>query len=325
MSNLSRSAMVVKAKPMSWVVRMLYGMFNGKLIADIEDEAMLRTIQPFHEFVIEYMLQNAERRQDAELNLYLLLQSVKEHMSKKHPMLHSFARFLGLIDEEIQNSCPETVQKGRSSTTASQKRDALMPNSKTGTLKISNAFLPPNLLAVYLFARESLLHSYSGEYSNTITMAKSNSVKLRSYIRKVEGKDDDGSSKDLCEITLPDHVIVNEQCQLFIPLDRAIHVTKVILSFLSESKLNIAFRHIEAGSLFLTSSGTFEHADGNHSMIRASFRRQNTLTNTTSEVLEKEIKSSTSKKLSVDAVTSDQQSASNAPAIVVGLERALEA
>jgi hypothetical protein len=307
MSNLSRSAMVMKAKPMSWVVRMLYGMFNGKLIADIEDEDITGTIQPFHEFVIEYMLQNAERRQDAELNLYLLLQSVKEHMSKKHPMLHSFARFLGLIDEEIFSMFPDA------------KRDALMPNSKTGTLKISNAFLPPNLLAVYLFARESLLHSYSGEYSNTITMAKSNSVKLRSYIRKVEGKDDDGSSKDLCEITLPDHVIVNEQCQLFIPLDRAIHVAKAILSFLSESKLNVAFRHIEAGALFLTPSGNFENADGNHTMIRASFRRQSTITNIS--ILETEKKANDD-----DDATSDQQlTSNNAPAIVVGLEKVLEA
>lgn len=89
-------------------------------------------------------------------------------------------------------------------------------------------------------------------------------------------RDESGEFKDW-NITVPDHVLVMERYQLWIPLDRAVEVTKAILNFLTEKQMGIVFRHIERSAMFLSSSGVLSEADGMHTVVRAWMRRfQNT-------------------------------------------------
>jgi hypothetical protein len=65
---------------------------------------------------------------------------------------------------------------------------------------------------------------------------------------------------------------------MWIPLDRAVFVTRSILHFLSEKQLTIMLKHIESMAMFLSSQGILEEPDGNHTVIRAAMRRFQDLT-----------------------------------------------
>jgi hypothetical protein len=75
------------------------------------------------------------------------------------------------------------------------------------------------------------------------------------------------------DICVPDHVIVMEKLKLWIPLDRAIEVTRAILSFLTDKQMQIVFRHIERSAMFLSSTGALSEADGMHTVVRAWMRK----------------------------------------------------
>lgn len=75
------------------------------------------------------------------------------------------------------------------------------------------------------------------------------------------------------DICVPDHVIVMEKLKLWIPLDRAVEVTRAILSFLTEKQMQIVFRHIERSAMFLSTVGTLSEADGMHTVVRAWMRK----------------------------------------------------
>jgi alanyl-tRNA synthetase len=81
------------------------------------------------------------------------------------------------------------------------------------------------------------------------------------------------SSSALWSIKIPDHVCVLEKFHMWIPLDRAVFVTRAVLHFLSEKHMAIILKHIESMAMFLSSQGVLEEPDGNHTVIRAVMRR----------------------------------------------------
>lgn len=249
MSNLPRTVLALKEKPYEWVLRKVWQLFTEKYRADAEDDALGYNVQPLSDFIIEYFLQRSDNRQEAELQVYSLFSSMRHYVVKRNPLLVIFARFLGIFDNEF------IVEK----VISNQKRKPSF--SKSTTIN-----LPLSLLSVYLFARSCMLHEYHGEYEDVVKAAKAVALKLVSYEKRLQGDDTN-------MLLIPKHVIINEQFHAFIPLDRAVQVTKAILSFLSEQKLSVVFRNIEAAALFLTPSGVFESAEGSHTSIRASFRR----------------------------------------------------
>ena len=83
----------------------------------------------------------------------------------------------------------------------------------------------------------------------------------------------DDPSCQAWSIHIPDHVCVLEKFQMWIPLDRAVFVTRAVLHFLSEKQMTIILKHIESMAMFLSSHGVLEEPDGNHTVIRAVMRR----------------------------------------------------
>lgn len=270
MSNLPRNVASMKLRPISWIVSVLYSVFNSKNVANQEDSKLTDQVQSFAEHIVEFMLSMVEKRQEAELFLFILLQSVKDVMHRNHPMIHLFARFLGLLDSPtVDASSPVTVtatasqQKkngidstfnannsttSNSSGTGKRSGATIQPNSKTELFKISSTSLPSSLLVVYLFARECFLSEYNGEYARIIRSARSAS-KLQALISKIEDGWGDMTTDELskhftCKVKLPQHIVANEQFQLFIPIDRALNVSKTVLSFLSEAQMKIGRAHV---------------------------------------------------------------------------------
>jgi hypothetical protein len=79
-------------------------------------------------------------------------------------------------------------------------------------------------------------------------------------------------------IQIPDHVCVLDKLQMWIPLDRAVFVTRAVLHFLSEKHMTIILKHLESMAMFLSSQGVLEEPDGNHTVIRAVMRRLQDMT-----------------------------------------------
>ena len=119
--------------------------------------------------------------------------------------------------------------------------------------------------------RQCLLFPYKGQYVEGIATAKTNCESLRNNQAALENTE--GDETPGWDIKVPDHVLVMEKFKLWIPLDRAVEVTKAILSFLSDKQMSIVFRHIERSAMFLSSTGSLSDADGMHTVVRAWMRK----------------------------------------------------
>ena len=89
--------MAISPKVTPWVLRRIWTLIDKKHDADLIDDSHSMPIQDLEEFVIESYLIRSEKRSDAELSIYTLCLSMQETYNK-HPMIHTFARFFGILD-----------------------------------------------------------------------------------------------------------------------------------------------------------------------------------------------------------------------------------
>lgn len=257
MSNLPRTIVALRPEPLPWVIRHVWHLFNLKLKVDAEDTRLSYNLQPMSEFLIETFLRRSERRIDAERHMYMLFAGLREYY-KKHPLLHSFARFLSILDDvqvDGDMSLAGVVTKVRRT-------------GAGGILKASTTSLPLSILSVYIFARSCLLQPYFGEYAKIIASAKENSPVFSKSEKQINDEDE-----KTWNAPIPTHVIITESFQIMIPLDRAVEVMKAILSFLTEKQTLVVFRHIEHEAMFLSNGGSLSDAEGMHTVIRATMRK----------------------------------------------------
>lgn len=132
-----------------------------------------------------------------------------------------------------------------------------------------------------------MLLPYKGEYVEALATARSNSDLMQKNVRLFHGtvassqemadipsdEEKDDFSSPVWEITIPEHVCILEKLHMWIPLDRAVFVTRAVLSFLSEKQMAIILKHLESMAMFLSNQGVLEDPDGNHTIIRAAMRR----------------------------------------------------
>ena len=141
MSNIPRSLQMSKLWPVSKTVRFIWNVAELKYTADSEDTAFGYSLQDLSEFTIETFLLRSPSRHEAENTMFMLLSSLKDHvMSKRHSMLHTFARFLGAMDTRSSEETPS-------------RTNVKAVVNASGLIKASNCSLPRSLLTVYLFAR----------------------------------------------------------------------------------------------------------------------------------------------------------------------------
>ncbi|KDO33806.1 hypothetical protein SPRG_01685 [Saprolegnia parasitica CBS 223.65] len=129
-------------------IEMLY---DAKYEADRLDAADGVAYQPLDQFVAEYYLKSCNGRQDAEVQFYKLLISIKA-LYLTSPALHLFARFLQLLDRE----------------NAEQRRYRFDPDidekAQASKMELNALGVPPqqclnqSYLRVFLDARHNALH-----------------------------------------------------------------------------------------------------------------------------------------------------------------------
>lgn len=272
MSNLPRTIEASKLWPLSRTIRYWWNMLNLKIITDSEDDKYGYGIQKLPEFIIETFLMRTENRHEAEIQLYHLTTSLKEYvLVKKNPFLHTFARFLAALDppsvignnnlDDSENEIKKPVPKN------------FLLNNK-GLIRTTSSALPTSILTVYMFARNCFLLPYRGEYATAISIAKSNSEIIQKNQAILESPTiEEGDNQSEWFIQIPPHICTLEKFQMWLPLDRAVFVTRAILHFLSEKHMTIMLKHIESMAMFLSSQGVLEEPDGNHTVIRAAMRR----------------------------------------------------
>lgn len=171
MSNLPRARQADALHDISWVLRHVWNFFEFKVKTDADDLRRGQSLQQFADFIIDTLLQRCERREDAETYLFLFLKSLQSCLArKKTPLLHSFARFLGVFgstdEEETQ------VELGRAEAEAEadeeaerQKKEKAARRSTRGgkgsvdnaRVKVPSTNLPRGVLDVYLFSRCALM------------------------------------------------------------------------------------------------------------------------------------------------------------------------
>ncbi len=110
MGNVPRSAQAIRPKNITWVLRRVYLLLAGKTVADREDDKLGYALQSSTEYLVEAYLLRAECRSEAELEMYVLLSSLKE-IYHKHALLHTFGRFLGVVDAmDTKEVCVKRVR-----------------------------------------------------------------------------------------------------------------------------------------------------------------------------------------------------------------------
>lgn len=152
MSNLPKSIEGSKVWPLSRCIRFWWSLICSKLEADAEDDRYGYGIQNISQFLIETFLLRSENRHQAEILMYHFMRSIREHvLVKKHPFLHTLARFLGALDGPFmnENAIEEDVE-------SSLKRNSNQKNglvNQKGLIRVTSTSLPTSILTVYLFAR----------------------------------------------------------------------------------------------------------------------------------------------------------------------------
>jgi hypothetical protein len=108
MSNLPRTVEAKKQKPLEWLLLELARVYDAKRRADGLDLLEGSPLQTLPIFITEHFLMRFELRRIAELRLYELLTSVKEHWSENAD-IYMFARFLGIVvvPDEPEEDAPD--------------------------------------------------------------------------------------------------------------------------------------------------------------------------------------------------------------------------
>ena len=108
MSNLPRTVEAKKQKPLEWLLLELTRVYDAKRRADGLDLLEGSPLQTLPIFITENFLMRFELRRIAELRLYELLTSVKEHWSDNAD-IYMFARFLGIVvvPDEPEEDAPD--------------------------------------------------------------------------------------------------------------------------------------------------------------------------------------------------------------------------
>lgn len=155
MSNLPKTIEASKVWPLSKCIRFWWSMLSLKLEADGEDDRYGYGVQNISEFVIETFLLRTENRSQAEMLLYHLMRSVRDHVIvKRNPFLHTFARFLGALDGPLLNENylleEEGEEDGEMKRSSNQKAGLL---NQKGLIRITSTSLPTSILTVYMFTR----------------------------------------------------------------------------------------------------------------------------------------------------------------------------
>jgi hypothetical protein len=304
-SNVPRAIQAEKLHDTKWVMRHIWNFFDFKVNIDADDISRGQPLQMFADFIIDTLLQRCERRVDAEIYLYLLLKSLQSCLAKKKtPLLHSFARFLGVFgttDEEDQselvssvteatvprhhsngnsphkhkqNDKKDKIHKKASSTDKNFVNRGSKVTVENTHMKVPNTNLSREILDVYLFSRSCMLRPYHGIYANGIEQAKQAStglINLNKNQCKVEGSEADHAAG--WGLNIPPHVLISDNLTSWVPLDRALEVSTAVLNFLSERQMLALNRQIEHEAMFLTKHGHLEEPEGSHSVIRAAVRR----------------------------------------------------
>jgi hypothetical protein len=157
MSNLPKTIEASKVWPLSKCIRFWWSMLSLKMESDAEDDRHGYGIQSISEFVIETCLLRTENRSQAEMLLYHLMRSVRDHVVvKRNPFLHTFARFLGALDGPLlseDNLLLEEENREESETkrSSNQKPPGLL--NQKGLIRVTSTSLPTSILTVYMFTR----------------------------------------------------------------------------------------------------------------------------------------------------------------------------
>jgi hypothetical protein len=160
MSNLPKTIEASRVWSLSKCVRFWWSILSLKMESDTEDDRYGYGIQGISEFIIETFLLRTENRSEAELLLYHLVRSVRDHVIvKRNPFLHTFARFLGALDGPLLNEdCIfEEAEGGEEKESGGIKRSkgtaaGGLLNQK-GLIRVTSTTLPTSILTVYMFAR----------------------------------------------------------------------------------------------------------------------------------------------------------------------------
>ena len=298
MSNLPRSVMAISPKPITWVIRRIWNLLNKKAEADETDDNLGLPLQEVEEHLVESYLIRSEKRSDAELEIWVLINTMKEHY-KKSGLIHGYARFLqilnGLSVEQIKNrdskksddkvkerqkelerktkkmSARERTNYARAEADKEQKRKEREQGKPVveESLPMCDASLSLGILGVYHFARKCLLEPYLGGYARKIKEMKDTLPVLIQPQTKLIGS---ASESKEWPIKIPDHVLIDSKYQFFIPLDRALRVTQAIICFLEDSEYQAALRSLEHAVVFLQPDGEIRLPEGMHTEVRSTVR-----------------------------------------------------
>eukprot|EP00948_MAST-09A_sp_MAST-9A-sp1_P003011 g3011.t1 len=95
LSNLPKSIQATDPPELLWISREISKVYYDKLFADKDDLADGMALQKLETFLIELLLQRHGLRRLAELQMYEIVQGVKQHY-KKNAKVKMFGRFLGM-------------------------------------------------------------------------------------------------------------------------------------------------------------------------------------------------------------------------------------
>lgn len=280
MSNLPRSVQSKNPKNTLWILRRVANLLLKKQIAEEVDNNLGYAMQSATEFCIETYLSHSKNRTEAELEMYVLTLTLKEAY-KKHPLLHTFARFLGFLDayndDELREArkkaklreAAEEIMKEKKLATLNprertkfmiEERERLREESKgkkpnDGVIEISNCSLSMTMMAVYLYARDCLLHPYYGIYSKALKEIKGGSKLLQGLENRLNEESD-------WSVRIPEHVCLCENYNFWIPVDRVLRVMRPLLIHLGDDEFAPVLRSIENNVKFLTPSCTLKNPEG---------------------------------------------------------------
>jgi hypothetical protein len=177
-SNIPRALQSKRLHDTKWVMRHVWNFFEFKFETDVDDITNGQPLHLFADFIIDTMLQRCERRVDAESYLFILLKSLQNCLAKKKtPMLHSFARFLGVFgitdDENYQSELGVEASESANVTNKSKHNDSTIHKKSfigkntvnvhrgskitVDNMKVSSSNLSRGILDVYLFSRLIIL------------------------------------------------------------------------------------------------------------------------------------------------------------------------
>ena len=170
-SNIPRAIQAEKLHDTKWVLRHVWNFFEFKMKTDANDISSGQPLQMFSDFLIDTFLQRCERRVDAEIYLYLFLKSLQSCLAKKkNPLLHTFARFLGVFGTTDEEDDLEVVSSIAEITVASCK----MSSKEDGSSHSKHA--------------RAHTHTHNDKEKDKLSVHKKVSVDKKSFVNKAPPK-----------------------------------------------------------------------------------------------------------------------------------------